>query len=219
MFEPSGYRQEATRALSPPHHYVALEGDQRVFVCLRIQGTRAQTNWASEHDVSFAFAPLSISSQHGVESAREAHGGSTHPHLRAVFCARQKLIHIEAIDKGFLLKGQRFTSSTLSQLRALAPAATSVVLANVLHGQTRELLLKSLPGKERGAPLDEMGDPGPLIKGLLRAGCFHITARQQSKQAAYIDLVASCLPLDPPAQTPPYQTYTAPQAPAVRGKR
>jgi hypothetical protein len=41
-------------------------------------------------------------------------------------------------------------------------------------------------------PLDAEPSPGPLIKGLLRAGCFNITAARENRSSAYINLTAMC---------------------------
>ena len=175
--------------LSPPHHYVAIAGGQRFFACLRVQARQSVSSpWGADGDVALTFDDsVSRSEQRAGLLERER------PYLRAMYSPLRGLIHIEALDKGCIVKGQRFTSSTLNQIRLLAPRATTVVLANVLHSQTRDLLLEILrapsPGSRR---LDVEPDPGPLVKGLLRAGCFNIVAAPERVGSVYINLTASC---------------------------
>jgi hypothetical protein len=173
--------------LSSPHHYIAIKGANRFFACLRVRAIQATPIWGFESDVKLSFdEPLSSDAEQWADLREQ-----DRPHLRAMYSPSRRLIHVEALDKGCLLKGQRFISSTLNQIRALVPFATTVVLANVMHSQTRHLLLELLQAQDI-RPLDAEPSPGPLIKGLLRAGCFNITAARENRASAYINLTAMC---------------------------
>lgn len=173
-------------ALSPPHHYIAAKGASTFFAYLQVRAVRPPSTWGLNADASLCFDPTSLADQWSDFREQER------PYLRAMFCPSRGLIHVEALDKGCLLKGQRFISSTLNQIRFLAPSATKIVLANVIHSQTRQLLLEVLQNGNCNTALDHESNPGPLVKGLLRAGGFDIKPEREAPLSNYLSLTARC---------------------------
>jgi hypothetical protein len=111
------------------------------------------------------------------------------PSLRAWYIENSRELHIEEIRRNCLLPGQGFASWVFESFCHLAPSATTIYLANVVHGPTASLIREALSTSPPRV-LDDQPTPGPLIKALLRSGFRNIQPVREGL-SSYIGLRAT----------------------------
>ncbi len=120
-----------------------------------------------------------------LESDLEA---DNYPILTAFYKPVECEIQVERIDKKGVCAGQCLAAKTFSELIALVPDARSIYIANVEQKHTLQIIERALVSSLT-IVLDNISDPGPLIKGLLGAGCRRIRPFRE-KQSSYVGLKA-----------------------------
>ena len=163
---------------SPPNRYIGKASSGELFeVQIHIELDESISRGKINPDFRAVVEPT----RGGDHMLRETN--KNHPFICAWFNSQQYELHVESILKGYLIPNQRFASTTFSHFLHLVPTAKSIYLANVLHKKTADLIIKSLSGGIPATILDDMEDPGSLVKALLSAGLSRITAVREGNSA------------------------------------
>lgn len=171
----------------PPHHFRARTpalGD--FFLALRMT-LYDDPRSRSDHQ-AFALAVVAP------EAAQRQYDAASKgwPDIEAYFHSQEATISVRQVGRGCVLANQGFMGTMIRQMHDLAPTASRVKIVNVLHPTTFRLIELAL-ARDKDWVLDDEPDAGPLVKGLLRAGCRNVTVYRE--QTAYFGLQAECDPI------------------------
>jgi len=176
-------KPESPRMSAPMHYFAKAEGLPEQILCVRLVATPAGGWGPGTGDPSLSLLVTAA----GGEALPPGPRGRVIPHLRATYIAEQQEVHIEDVESGILVRGQRFLTNTLRQCLELFPGASSTLLANVLHEPTRTLMLKHLDTLA-DARFRVDATSGPLARGIAGAGFAEIEVVPEGGRRTYIGL-------------------------------
>lgn len=176
-------KPQLPRTSSPMHYFAKAEGVPEQILCVRLVATPTGRWGLGAEDSSLGVLVTAA----GGGALPPGPQGRVIPYLRASYIAQQHELHIEDIEAGILVRGQRFLQNTLRQCLELFPEARSTMLANVLHEPTRSLMLKHLDSMA-DAPFAVGEASGPLARGLAAAGFEDIEVVPEGGRRTYIGL-------------------------------
>lgn len=176
-------KSELPRTSSPMHYFAKAEGLPEQILCVRLVATPTGTWGLGAGNNSLSVMVTAA----GGEALPPGPQGRVIPYLRASYIAQQQELHVEDIEAGILVRGQRFLTNTLRQCIELFPEVQSAMLANVLHEPTRSLMLTHLDSIA-DAPFKVDDASGPLARGLAGAGFEEIDVVPEGGRRTYIGL-------------------------------